>query len=383
VQSLGVPLVRLVGTALSLLFLGMVVGCGSNTPVTNPPPPANKPVFMYTANVQTADVWGFQVNTTTGMLTPVPGSPYSVLNPISVVVETSAKFAYVADFTNNKIHEYTINQANGVLTEITNSPILTTGNPVALVLDGSGKFLYTANQGGNNVSGFAINATDGTLTPLSNSPFPAQLGTDSVAIDPVKDRLYAANGSSDTISVFDIDTGTGDLSEIAGSPFTIGSVVGDYARTIAVSPKGTSLYVADATSWGPESTSVFGFLIDAAGALTPAPGSPFIAGTDPVTLTFDTVGKFLYVANSKDSSISGFAVQPDGSLTPTPSSPYTTQQWPMCFGVDPSGQSLYVGHGSTTLLVFSINATTGALTSKGSPMSGGGSPWSMAFAQIR
>ncbi|MGB9074114.1 MAG: beta-propeller fold lactonase family protein [Terriglobales bacterium] len=323
------------------------------------------------------------MNTTTGMLTPVPGSPYSVLNPISVVVETSARFAYVADFTNNSIHEFTINQANGSLMEIAGSPIPAAGNPVAMVLDGSGKFLYTANQSDNSVSGFAIDATQGTLTPILGSPFPAQLGTDSVAIDPVKNRLYAANGSSDTISVFDIDTGTGALSEIAGSPFTIGSIVGDYARTIAVSPKGTFLYVADATSWGPESTSVFGFVIDANGALTPAPGSPFVAGTDPITLTFDAAGKFLYVANSKDSSISGFAIQPDGSLTPTPSSPYTTQPWPMCFGVDPSGKSLYVGHDSTALLVFTIDATTGALTSEAGPMSGGGSPWSIAFAQIR
>ena len=384
-QSLRVRLVRFVATAICSLFLGMVVGCGSSSSAPTPPqpPPANKPVFMYTANVQTADVWGFQVNTTTGVLTAVPGSPYSVLNPISVVVETSAKFAYVADFTNNKIHEFSINQANGGLTEIPGSPILTTGNPVAMVLDGSGKFLYTADQGGNSVSGFVISETDGTLTPLSGSPFPAQLATDSVAIDPVKDRLYAANSASDTISVFDIDTGTGALSEIAGSPFTIGSQVGHFARTIAVSPKGTFLYVADATGWGPESTSVFGFAIDATGALTPAPGSPYVAGTNPVNLIFDAAGKFLYVANTTDSSISGFAIQQDGSLIATPGSPYTTEQWPMSFGVDPSGKSLYVGHGSTALLVFTIDGNTGALTSKGGPMSGGSNPWSIAIAQIR
>ena len=362
----------------------MVVGCGSNPSATNPPPPANKPVFLYTANVQTADVWGFQVNTTTGMLTPVPGSPYSVLNPISVVVETSARFAYVADFTNNNIYEFTINQANGASHGDRGFP--NSGRQaIRLRWFWMGQASSCTRQTRATIVSPALRLTRrmGTLAPLPGSPFPAQLGTDSVAIDPVKNRLYAANGSSDTISVFDIDTGTGALSEIAGSPFTIGSIVGDYARTIAVSPKGTFLYVADATSWGPESTSVFGFVIDANGALTPAPGSPFVAGTDPITLTFDAAGKFLYVANSKDSSISGFAIQPDGSLTPTPSSPYTTQPWPMCFGVDPSGKSLYVGHDSTALLVFTIDATTGALTSEAGPMSGGGSPWSIAFAQIR
>jgi 6-phosphogluconolactonase len=174
------------------------------------------------------------------------------------------------------------------------------------------------------------------------------------------------------------------LSEITGSPFTIGSVLGDYARMIAVSPKGSTLYVADATSWGPESTSVFGFVIDADGALTPAPGSPFSGGADPVNLTFDASGKFLYVANNKDSAVSGFVIQPDGSLTVTPGSPYATDSWPMSFGIDPSGKSLYVGHGSTTLLAFTIDANTGALTSKaGNPMSGGGSAWSIAFAKIQ
>jgi 6-phosphogluconolactonase (cycloisomerase 2 family) len=386
VKSATALIARFGRISISVFLFGLAVGCGGNSPQTNPTPPpsVSKPAFMYTANVQTADVRGFEVNTTTGMLTPVLGSPYSVLNPISVVVEKRAKFAYVADFSNNKVHEFAINQTNGALSEIAGSPLLTTGNPVAMVLDASGKFLYTANQGGNSVSGFTIDATAGTLSPLSGSPFAAQLGTDSVAIDPVKNRLYAANGSSDTISVFNIDAVTGTPSEIAGSPFTIGSVVGDYARTIAVSPKGTTVYVADATSWGPESTTVFGFMIDATGALTPAPGSPFSTGADPVNLTFDASGTFLYVANAKDGTVSGFAVQPNGSLTATPGSPYVTDTGPLSFGIEPSGKSLYVGHGSTTLLVFTIDPATGALTTKAAnPMSGGGSAWSIAFAKIQ
>jgi 6-phosphogluconolactonase (cycloisomerase 2 family) len=124
-------------------------------------------------------------------------------------------------------------------------------------------------------------------------------------------------------------------------------------------------------------------VINASGALTAAPGSPFSAGANPVNLIFDASGEFLYVANNKDSAISGFAIQPNGSLTPTPGSPYATQAWPMSFGMDPAGKALYVGHDSTTLLVFAIDPTTGALTSKpANPMTGGGSAWSIAFAHI-
>ena len=52
------------------------------------------------------------------------------------------------------------------------------------------------------------------------------------------------------------------------------------------------------------SVTIFRLAVDAAtGALTPVPGSPFAAGTDPVALAFTPSGAFLYVANEGSDSL--------------------------------------------------------------------------------
>jgi len=53
--------------------------------------------------------------------------------------------------------------------------------PVSIVLDPSGQFAYVANDNSNDISVYAVNA--GVLTPASHSPFAAGNQPHSIAID--------------------------------------------------------------------------------------------------------------------------------------------------------------------------------------------------------
>src|ERR1700682_1085457 len=52
------------------------------------------------------------------------------------------------------------------------------------------------------------------------------------------------------------------------------------------------------------------------GALTPVQGSPFSAGTTPVSVAVTPAGQFLYVANYASNNVSAFSIDVVGMLSP-------------------------------------------------------------------
>src|SRR5258708_23280296 len=68
-----------------------------------------------------------------GALTPVPGSPFATgFQPLSVTVDPTGKFAYVANELDNNVSAYSIG-SNGALTTLPASPFATRrGAPVSV-----------------------------------------------------------------------------------------------------------------------------------------------------------------------------------------------------------------------------------------------------------
>lgn len=120
-------------------------------------------------------VAAFSINSSTGALTAVPGSPFSAGNgSFSVAVDQSGKYVYTANAVDNTISAFAIDLSTGALTSVSGSPFATgatSGSPIALAMEPGGMFLYTANQGSDNISGLSLNVTTGALTPISGSPF--------------------------------------------------------------------------------------------------------------------------------------------------------------------------------------------------------------------
>jgi 6-phosphogluconolactonase len=103
------------------------------------------------------------------------------------------------------------------------------------------------------------------------------------------------------------------------------------------------------------------------GVLTQLSGSPIPAGNGASSLVIHPSGKFLYAANpgQNENDISLFDINTDGTLTEV--FPRTTvtpnASLPKTVVMDPSGNFLYVANtGSNNISIFSIAASTGALT---------------------
>src|SRR5260221_11675411 len=69
-------------------------------------------------------------------------------------------------------------------------------------------------------------------------------------------------------------------------------------------------------------------------------GSPFAAGTGPVSVAVDPTAKFAYVANVGDSNVSAYSIGANGALTPLTSlgSPFAAGTEPASVAANPPGK---------------------------------------------
>jgi 6-phosphogluconolactonase (cycloisomerase 2 family) len=333
------------------------------------------PKFAYVANNVDSNISGYTIDPETGVLTDVPGSPFTTgVQPTSIAVDPSGKFAYTANFNDNDVSEYTINALSGALTPVSGSPVLAQTHPFSVTVDPSGRFAYVANSFSSSISGYSINPSTGSLTALSGSPYTTGLNTQpfSVAIDPSGRFLCAAIENTNQVESFSIDPTSGKLAAIGSLP------TGMSPELVVVDPSGRFVYVAD------EDGHVSAYTISTAGSLTQITGSPFLAGHRTVSVAVDPSGRFLYAANNGNGAVASFNVsaytidQNSGALTEIIGSPFATGAASRSVTVDPSGNFVYVANtGTNDVSAFTIDQTFGVLTENfASPFPAG----SFAFA---
>jgi 6-phosphogluconolactonase (cycloisomerase 2 family) len=82
----------------------------------------------------------------------------------SIAVDPTSRFAYTADFTDNTVSAYSVNQTTGALS-IIGSALPVGANALAITTDYSGKFVYVVLTN-KSVLTFAIGST-GALTAVA------------------------------------------------------------------------------------------------------------------------------------------------------------------------------------------------------------------------
>ncbi len=87
-------------------------------------------------------------------------------------------FFTVANSNSNNVSAYTMADTTGVLTPMPGSPLAPGTSPSSLSIDPAGRFAYVANV--FTISGFTIDATSGALTAMAGSPFPAGITPASI-----------------------------------------------------------------------------------------------------------------------------------------------------------------------------------------------------------
>ena len=218
--------------------------------------------------------------------------------PVSIAIDPSGKWAYVADGGSNTVSQYAVG-ADGTLSALTPFLVSTggktgsgTATDVKIASTSSGEYVYVANYFDGTVAQFKIGA-DGTLSALSPLLVTAGTYALTIAVHPTGKFAYVAmmNSSDATAAIavvaqFTIDQSTGKL--LAMTPPTV-SAGGAGAASITVEASGKYAYATRGdTGWG--SYSVAQYTIDqTTGALTLMKNATVVAGYGPGGIV--TVGK--------------------------------------------------------------------------------------------
>lgn len=275
--------------AATLNSSGSLAALQSFTP---PPLPTNtaesmtivRTQFLYIPMGDTT-IQAFKVDRATGALTTIAGAPYTVPTDTGTatisVSDPQGRFLFVGSKNTGEVWSYLINSATGALTRVEGSPFTAQFTFVAadnLTVDSSGKFLYIGQADPVlGVTAFTINEVSGVLVPVPGSPFHvdvAQLRADpsgEFLLGTAQIRNQSGPAASETkIHSLAIES-NGVLTEVAGSPFATTFAPYDFM----ILPNGQFMYSFGVSTSSSELGEIEGFEKSASGAVTMLSGSPY------------------------------------------------------------------------------------------------------------
>jgi 6-phosphogluconolactonase len=322
--------------------------------------------LVYTTNTLTNTVSGFSIGTST--LTTVPNMPYALnFSPQALVVTVPDTFLYVAG--PGAIYAYIIG-SDGSLT----APTAGAGQVIvyALALDVSpdGNWLIALDGTTTQLDVFAINKTTGALSLTGTAPYSitnATVQPKSVKISSGGTLIFAALGTGgDLVFTFNTSTGAAALSQTLAPVSTQTS-----DNALAVDSTTSFLYIARSGTGG----GLAVYSIGAAGLLTSIKGSPFAAGSQPLSVALNSKGKFAYVANGSDASVSGYSLA-SGVATPLSGSPYASGATVSSLALDRTSTYLLAAAfgGSPDLTLYSFDPTIAGKLKQSATAATGASP---------
>ncbi|HEX9138891.1 MAG TPA: beta-propeller fold lactonase family protein [Steroidobacteraceae bacterium] len=237
--------------------------------------------YLYVANSTDNAVFAFAVGST-GALTAIAGSPFAAgSSPLGVgtaITSNGVRLVFVTNGGANNVSAYLADASTGVLTPVAGSPFAAGGDPNSIAVDASAQFAFVTNASDNTVSVYAIDSSSGALAAVNGSPFATGTGPVAVAPDPSAPYVYVANFIDGTVSAYQLNVQNGDLTVVPGSPFPAGSK----PFSAQVDNLGHFLYVANFGSG-----NLSAYAIGGNGALTALATSPFPVGgvnSGPVSL---------------------------------------------------------------------------------------------------
>jgi len=187
--------------------------------------------------------------------------------------------------------------------------------------------------------------------------------------------LYVLSQGDSTVGSFAINLDSGKLSQINTKAQTAAAPL-----SILLDPSGVAAFVLNAGS-----SSISAYTVNSDGSLTKASGDTSVPN-NPVAMTRDSAGTFLFVVSQTPPEIGVFAMQSGStSLTPVETVDLTRVPTAVSVAAGPNGNLLYVtgnqdlvGSNDNTVSEFSID-DTGHLTELiGSPYTVGSDPGAVA-----
>jgi 6-phosphogluconolactonase len=287
-----------VANATTQTLAGFAVGTGTLTAVTNSPyalsfvptavavNPADTIVFVAGAS----SIYAFAIGTGGAPSVLNNGSPVGNGDVVSMDISPDGQWLLALDgnTVGNAVNvdEFQINSSTGVLTPQIVTPYSITGAtvvPTSIKVAPNGQFVF-ASLGTAGDLVYTFNTSTGALISSQQvSLLNATTSDNSLAVSPNSNYLYIArSGTSAGLAVYSIGTN--------GAPTPVGSSVtaGSQPFSVVVNSAGTDVYVANQAG-----SSIFGYSVASNGTLTALADSPYTASSMVDALAVDRTGDYL------------------------------------------------------------------------------------------
>jgi hypothetical protein len=202
--------------------------------------------FLYatgTSSTGDGEISAYSIDPTTGALAQLPGSPYTIVPYNCANCETgdyffdlttdrNGNFLIGSGYVNGVIYVYRINTSTGALTSVPGSPFVDSlpcgpgcpsASPTSVTVSGNNGFVFAQNITSNNLARFKLNAVTGALTleGTADPPYGASLVEDCVRADPSGSFVYALGyaGGNGAVIGYSITQSDGTLIGTPGSPY--------------------------------------------------------------------------------------------------------------------------------------------------------------------
>lgn len=384
--------------------------------------------YLYVTGSYQNQIGAFKISNNTGKLTPIFKSPFGSggTDPVRALVSTTGRYLYVLNagapkdlgngnfsysgasisvfsvggsgvlafqqsyssqgygatrfaFSPTGSFLYVLDEYAPTATDASGNPILGSATPVAGMAcqDSSGIYHPVG-----DITVFSVDSNTGRLSLVTNNqvqtPTGGQLPYFPVGCEPIDMKLTGAfalvadtsdpvTGSRFTVFPYAMSGTTGQLTTTQNTEFVTGA-----ASISAIGSDASSryIYILD-----PVSNEIWYYTVGSNGLLQAVNGSPTnnadTTAGNPIQLTSDNKGKFLYVANAgpstgqsnANSDITAYTIASTGFLAPTAPGVFHTGSSPQCIIEDPSNQYLYTAdHDSNTVTGHVLDPNSGVLT---------------------
>jgi 6-phosphogluconolactonase (cycloisomerase 2 family) len=189
--------------------------------------PTNTYLYAYSVISTGPAISVFSIDANTGALTEIPGSPFSALSTngdisynLQILLSPSGNFIYAPitsdTYPSPGVVVFSVDATTGALTLVSGSPFSIGNLTSTAVLGASGKYLYAVQP--ENISVYDIDTNTGTIGPAPESM--ASVAAAFPVIDP-NGQFLIVNQTGGTATSLAIDATTGALTQVSGSPFAV------------------------------------------------------------------------------------------------------------------------------------------------------------------
>jgi 6-phosphogluconolactonase len=382
---------------LAVLLVVELTGCANSNNGTT-----TSHGFMWVATQGDQKLTSYTISLSNGTVTQVAAGVATGINPTAMAITPDAKTLFLADVDDNcassgtpvycdRVRSFAVNSDGSLGTAGSPVQITTTSSTVplgmalGLAVDPTGTLLFVTHQGnsgvlgqagsvGGTISVFSISGT--TLNPgqVFSSALSGEVtgnGPVAAVASPSGSYLYVADQFTGNVAAYNYDT-SGALTPISGysagsnpSGLAFSRCAGVAAATTVcqTGADGNILFVANS---GSNNVSAFAACIQAnstcpspSGTLTQVAGSPFPAGTGPISIIVDPVADFVYALDRSSFQVSQYGFSPaTGALSPLSPSSASTGASPLSGAITREGNWFFVANnGASSLSAYSVSST--------------------------